>query len=82
MTSDPVPLPIMMGTRPAMMTATVIAFGRTRNTVALYQTEIGRVRAGLQDYANVLRVPGSPMRKIKGSVRTALALPRGLVRNK
>ena len=32
MTSDPVPLPIMIGTRPATMIVTVIAFGRTRST--------------------------------------------------
>ena len=31
-TSEPVPLPHMIGSRPAMMTATVIAFGRTRST--------------------------------------------------
>ena len=31
-TSAPVPPPSMIGRRPAMMTATVIAFGRTRCT--------------------------------------------------
>jgi hypothetical protein len=31
-TSEPVPLPHTMGTRPARITATVIAFGRTRST--------------------------------------------------
>ncbi len=30
-TSEPVPLPNMMGSRPAMITATVIAIGRTRS---------------------------------------------------
>jgi hypothetical protein len=35
MTSEPVPAPIMIGTRPAMITATVIAFGRTRMHRAL-----------------------------------------------
>jgi hypothetical protein len=30
MTSEPAPLPAMIGTSPATMTATVIAFGRTR----------------------------------------------------
>lgn len=29
-TSEPAPVPIMIGMRPATMTATVIAFGRTR----------------------------------------------------
>jgi hypothetical protein len=32
MTSEPVPLPIMIGSRPAMMMATVMALGRTRST--------------------------------------------------
>ena len=32
MISEPVPLPTMMGRRPAMITATVIALGRTRST--------------------------------------------------
>ena len=31
-TSEPVPLPSMMGARPARITATVIALGRTRMT--------------------------------------------------
>src|SRR2546423_8685994 len=31
-TSEPVPVPHMIGNRPARMTATVIAFGRTRST--------------------------------------------------
>ena len=31
-TSEPVPSPHMIGSRPAMITATVIAFGRTRST--------------------------------------------------
>ena len=32
MTSEPVPVPRRMGSRPAITTATVIAFGRTRST--------------------------------------------------
>ena len=32
MTSEPVPSPHMIGSRPAMITATVIALGRTRST--------------------------------------------------
>ena len=32
MTSEPVPVPHMMGSRPAMMATTVIIFGRTRST--------------------------------------------------
>ena len=31
-TSEPVPLPNRIGSRPAITTATVIAFGRTRST--------------------------------------------------
>ena len=31
-TSEPVPVPHMIGSRPARMTATVIALGRTRST--------------------------------------------------
>lgn len=44
---------------------------------ALYQTNAGRVRAGLRTYLDSLRVPGSRLRKIKGSMRLVLALPRG-----
>jgi len=32
MTSEPVPVPHMMGSKPAITTATVMAFGRTRRT--------------------------------------------------
>jgi glycosyltransferase involved in cell wall biosynthesis len=45
---------------------------------ALYLTSVGRIRAGLSSYLQSLRVPGSPMRKVKASVRMALALPGGL----
>jgi glycosyltransferase involved in cell wall biosynthesis len=45
---------------------------------ALYQTNTGRVRAGLRSYRDGLRVPGSALRKIKGSLRLVLALPKGL----
>jgi GT2 family glycosyltransferase len=45
---------------------------------ALDQTNSGRVRAGLRSYRDGLRVPGSPLRKIKGSMRLVLALPKGL----
>ena len=31
-TSDPAPVPHKIGSRPAIITATVIAFGRTRST--------------------------------------------------
>lgn len=44
---------------------------------ALYQTNAGRVRAGLRSYRDSLRIPGSRLRKIKGSMRLVLALPRG-----
>lgn len=46
---------------------------------AIYQTKSGRVRAGLRCYLDGVLVPSSPMRKLKGSVRVALALPRGLM---
>jgi glycosyltransferase involved in cell wall biosynthesis len=45
---------------------------------ALYQTSSGHVRAGLRSYRDGLRVPGSRLRKIKGSMRLVLALPKGL----
>jgi glycosyltransferase involved in cell wall biosynthesis len=45
---------------------------------ALYRTRSGRMNAGLHDYVSGLRVPGSPMRKLKGSVRMALAVLEGL----
>jgi glycosyltransferase involved in cell wall biosynthesis len=45
---------------------------------AMYQTSAGRVRAGLRSYRDGLRVPGSQLRKIKGSMRLVLALPKGL----
>ena len=32
MTSEPAPVPQSMGSRPAIITATVMAFGRTRST--------------------------------------------------
>jgi hypothetical protein len=36
MTSEPVPVPHMMGSRPAMMATTVIIFGRTRSTAPFH----------------------------------------------
>jgi glycosyltransferase involved in cell wall biosynthesis len=45
--------------------------------VAIHQTKAGYVRDGLRTYLDGLCVLGSPMRKVKGSVRVALALPRG-----
>lgn len=45
---------------------------------ALYQTNVGRVRAGLRTYRDSWNVPGSRLRKIKGSLRLVLALPKGL----
>lgn len=47
---------------------------------AVYQTSAGRVRAGLRSYREGFRVPGSQLRKIKGSMCLALALPKGLGR--
>jgi glycosyltransferase involved in cell wall biosynthesis len=45
---------------------------------ALYETNAGRVRAGLRNYREGLRIPGSRLRKIKGSMRLVLALPKRL----
>jgi glycosyltransferase involved in cell wall biosynthesis len=48
---------------------------------ALDQTNAGRVRAGLRTYRAALRIPGSPLRKIKGSMRLGLAVPKGIYRS-
>jgi glycosyltransferase involved in cell wall biosynthesis len=47
---------------------------------ALYQTSAGRVRAGLRSWRDSLRVPGSPLRKLKAALRLVFALPRGLAK--
>jgi glycosyltransferase involved in cell wall biosynthesis len=47
---------------------------------ALSQTSAGRVRAGLRNYREGLRVPGSRLHKIKGTMRLAIAFPKGLGR--
>jgi glycosyltransferase involved in cell wall biosynthesis len=47
---------------------------------ALYQTNAGRVRAGLRSWRDSLQVPGSQLRKLKAALRLALALPRGLAK--
>jgi hypothetical protein len=46
---------------------------------ALYETKSGRVRAGLQQYRDGLRVPGSRLRKLEGSLRLAWSIPKALV---
>lgn len=51
---------------------------RAHIDAALYQTRHGQVRAGLRTYRDAFRVPGSALRKLKGSMRMALAVPRGL----
>jgi glycosyltransferase involved in cell wall biosynthesis len=60
----------------------VAAYGdrlvRAHIDAALYQTKAGRMRAGLSTWRDSLRVPGSPMRKINGALRLALAVPQGL----
>lgn len=43
-------------------------------SAAIYQASTGRVRDGLRNYRDGLRVRGAPMRKIKGAVRMAMAL--------
>jgi glycosyltransferase involved in cell wall biosynthesis len=52
---------------------------RAHVNAALYQTLTGRMRSGLRDYRDGLRVPGAWFRKIKGSLRMALAIPRALL---
>ena len=47
---------------------------------ALYQTNAGRVRAGLRTYRDTFRVPGSALRKLKGTMRMLVAVPRGLTK--
>lgn len=47
---------------------------------ALSQTQSGRVRAGLRTYRDTFRIPGSALRKLQGSMRLALAVPRGLAK--
>ena len=47
---------------------------------ALYQARTGRVRAGLRTYRDTFGVPGSAMRKLKGSLRMAIALPKALLK--
>jgi glycosyltransferase involved in cell wall biosynthesis len=46
---------------------------------AIYQTKSGHIRVGLRSFLDGFIVPSSPMRKLKGSVWVALALPRGLM---
>lgn len=47
---------------------------------ALCQTRAGRVRAGFKTYRECFSVPGSALRKLKGSLRMAFALPSGLAK--
>lgn len=47
---------------------------------AIYQTKTGRVRDGLRTYRATFEVPGSSLRKLKGSLRIAATLPRGLTK--
>lgn len=51
---------------------------RAHIEAAVNQTKLGRVRAGLRTYRDSFGVPGSPLRKLKGSVRMAMTLPEGL----
>lgn len=51
---------------------------RAHIDAAVNQTKLGRVRAGLRTYRDSFGVPGSPMRKLKGSVRMVMTLPEGL----
>jgi hypothetical protein len=47
---------------------------------ALYQIRTGRVRAGLRTCRETFQVPGSAGRKFSGSLRVAMALPKGLTK--
>ncbi|MDY6948160.1 MAG: glycosyltransferase family 2 protein [Pseudomonadota bacterium] len=47
---------------------------------ALYQIRAGRVGAGFRTYRETFSVPGSALRKLRGSVRMAFAVPRGLAK--
>lgn len=47
---------------------------------ALAQTRHGRVRAGLRTFREAFKLPGSGGRKLQGSLRMLLALPRGLAK--
>jgi glycosyltransferase involved in cell wall biosynthesis len=47
---------------------------------AVYQAKTGRVRDGLRTYGETFGVPGSSLRKLKGSLRMAATLPRGLTK--
>ncbi len=42
--------------------------------VALYQTTLGRIGPGWRSYRDSFGIPGSPLRKFKGSMRMAVAL--------
>ncbi|HEY0684640.1 MAG TPA: glycosyltransferase [Steroidobacter sp.] len=53
---------------------------RAHIDAALYQTRLGRVRAGLRTYRETFRISGSALRKLKGSMRMAMAVPRGLTK--
>src|SRR5690242_8683017 len=55
-TSDPVPLPHMIGSRPAMITATVIALGRTRSTAP------SKMAASSAESVRSPRAPPTPAR--------------------
>lgn len=53
---------------------------RAHIDAALNQTRLGRVRAGLRSYRESFDVPGSTIRKLKGSARMAMTLPQGLAK--
>jgi hypothetical protein len=46
--------------------------------VALDHTNAGRVHEGLRIYCDGLRIPGSSLRKLRGSLQFVMALPKGL----
>lgn len=53
---------------------------RAHVETALQQAKAGRIRAGLQTFREGVRVPGSPMRKLKGLMRLAVTVPLGLAK--
>lgn len=47
---------------------------------AIHQTRNGHVLNGIRDYYDSFNVPGSLRRKVNGSVRVAMAIPKGLIK--
>ena len=81
MTSDPVPVPHMMGRRPAMMAVTVIIFGRTRSTApsitAAYKSALAGRRPDVDAlYAAVME---GAVERVRPKMMTVVAIMAGLL---